>query len=69
MKYILELVVLTSENNKFKTFKQNKMTTIKTTNSATPVRVKLVPVTDNRNTVTVIDNVTIVEVNKPKSHK
>lgn len=32
-------------------------------------KIKLVPVTDNRNTVTVIDNVTIVEVNKPKSHK
>lgn len=41
--------------------KQNrKMATKKT---------RLVPVTDNRNTVTVLDNLTIVEVNKPRSHK
>jgi hypothetical protein len=30
---------------------------------------KLVKVTDNRNSVTVISNITIIEVNKPNSHK
>jgi hypothetical protein len=32
-------------------------------------KIKLVPVTDQRNTVTVIDNLTILEVNKPATHK
>jgi hypothetical protein len=35
----------------------------------TTKKIKLVPVTDDRNTVTVLDNVTILEVNKPASHK
>jgi hypothetical protein len=33
------------------------------------MKIKLVPVTDQRNTVTVIDNLTILEVNKPATHK
>ena len=58
------VVIFTTETE---TQDQTKMTY--TTSAGKTFKIKLAKVTDDRNTVTVIDNVTIVQVNKPKSHR